>query len=116
MLPAIWENLAYLQAERENWLLEAGEDGPDWHIPLSPDRFHKANISGGQEYSLHPLGDIDCAISWWVTDSSRLATRTPLLDYLNLSFYWGGFPGLAFQPDAVRSQLPLDRLRAGLKL
>lgn len=59
-----------------------------FHLDLSPDALHKADISGGSPYGVHVPEH--CADPMFFGDDfSRRFT-----DYLRQSFCWGGFPGL----------------------
>ncbi|TDA66424.1 MAG: hypothetical protein D9V45_05720 [Chloroflexi bacterium] len=58
-----------------------------FQFPLSPDIYHKSNISGGDPYS---IGLPNAAI-----DAPLIGERhnTTFVDYLRICFKWGGFPG-----------------------
>lgn len=58
-----------------------------FQFPLSPDIYHKSNISGGEPYSIRlPNAAIDAPL---------IGERhnTTFVDYLRICFKWGGFPG-----------------------
>ncbi|MBX7059642.1 MAG: SMI1/KNR4 family protein [Leptospirales bacterium] len=60
-----------------------------FRFPVSPDYYHKANVSGGPFYNI--------ALS---EDGPYTVTNTPygdlaLLDYLSFAIRWAGFPGLS---------------------
>lgn len=59
---------------------------------MAPDRLHKANISGGAPYGFR-LPDA-CADAVFVGEVAM-----PFVDYLNLVFENGGFPGPATGPE-----------------
>jgi hypothetical protein len=62
-------------------------------VPIAPDYFHKANVSGGMYYNVSvpalaadpPLND-----EWH---------KTTFVNYLEIALSWAGFPGLARYPD-----------------
>lgn len=61
-------------------------------VPVAPDFYHKADVSGGREYNISvpavaddpPLND-----EWH---------KTTFLKYLEIAVKWGGFPGLERSP------------------
>jgi hypothetical protein len=63
-----------------------------YHVPIAPDEYHKANVSGGPEYSISvpaiaadpPLND-----EWH---------KTTFVNYLEIALTWAGFPGLSRYP------------------
>lgn len=62
-------------------------------LPLAPDLFHKANVSGGGPYGMVlPDGCVDGLFAW--------ETTMPFVSYLNWLFRNGGFPW----PSGERSQ------------
>lgn len=77
----------YLDDEYQGYL-DYMADSPEpepFVLSLSPDRFHKDNVSGGAEYGLIlPDPGID---GQFVTD-----TTVPFIAYLNNVFHYGGFP------------------------
>lgn len=78
-------------------------------LELARDDYHKANISGGDAYGLLlPDPAIDPAFVW-----GRVSL--PLTTYLRLAFRWGGFPGLAFQPQSDVIDARVAELTAGLE-
>ena len=72
-------------------------------IPIAPDFFHKANVSGGMYYNVSVLSASD--------DPPLNDERhgVSLLDYLAIALGWGGFPGLE---SASNHSWPLPRLQA----
>lgn len=95
--------------EYETWQEDhdgmAGDDA-DFRISIAPDIFHKSNISGA--------GGYDIVLPNPAADAPLLEEdhHTTFVNYLRLSFQWGGFPGLA--DEAKRDQDILDRLKADL--
>ncbi|OHV38962.1 hypothetical protein CC117_02635 [Parafrankia colletiae] len=68
----------------QDWAATDPDAGP-FMLPLAPDRFHKANVSGGDPYGMFlPDG---CADGLFVGDGT-----TPFVSYLNSVFRNGGFP------------------------
>lgn len=114
VIDRIWgPSLESLASEREEWL-DDEEDEP-WLLPLAPDRFHKANISGGGPYgfTLRSTG-IEGAFVWWEAGSAAGQRTDPFVEYLRLAFRWGGFPGLEFD-EAARTRVPVADLCRGLE-
>jgi hypothetical protein len=101
----------YAVHELEEWKDYCAEHGDheagSFEISICADDYHKANVSGGAPYRI--------LIGRPSMDAPLLNERHDLLfvDYLRLSFAWGGFPGFdraeANPPTAI-----LDRLRRGL--
>jgi hypothetical protein len=80
--PLVIFPLGELCEEMETAEQEAGE----LLLPLSPDDYHKANMSGGPPYSLKiPDAGADARFSDW--------HQTSFVNYLRIAFQWGGFPG-----------------------
>jgi hypothetical protein len=54
---------------------------------IAPDDYHKANVSGGEPYTIHvPNACADAKFEYeW--------RRTTFVNYLRKAFEWGGFPG-----------------------
>lgn len=77
----------YAQDEVARWRDDAArqERGP-FTLPVAPDRFHKANVSGGSPYGI-VLPD-GCADGLLSTDDGTM----PFVSYLNQVFRHGGFP------------------------
>jgi len=96
-----------MENELDHWAY-IKEDDPDEYgrfvVPLAPDHYHKANISGGAPYSV--------SLSENRVDPMFLYApiEEPFTDYLRRAFRWGGFPGLeahADVPDVRRFVEPL---------
>lgn len=80
-------------------------------FPFAPDRYHKANISGGAPYSvLCNPDDLEGEVVF--IEEAPLA----FFDHLNRVFRWGGFPGLEHASDEERAMLPLAHLTRGVRL
>jgi len=96
-----WEEMAELCMDAED------EDEPERleELSLAPDRYHKANYSGGEPYGMRAP---DAAADGVFTDGNGLL----FIDYLRLAFRWGGFPGWANYPN--RPQLELNYLAEDL--
>jgi hypothetical protein len=93
----------YFASDYERWL-EAQEESDDdrslYCLPMSPDRLHKDNTSGGPPYGVVvPDGCVD---GLWVGE-----TTMPFVGYLNNVFAHGGFPGQSVTSDAWRHQTRL---------
>ncbi|HEY7115262.1 MAG TPA: hypothetical protein VH475_01680, partial [Tepidisphaeraceae bacterium] len=61
-------------------------------VPIAPDRYHKADVSGGMWYGVSLPA---------VADDPPLnhePHRTTFVGYLELTLRWGGFPGLDRSP------------------
>ncbi|TKK90807.1 hypothetical protein FDA94_03310 [Herbidospora galbida] len=84
----------HLWADWETW----GDADQEGHtFSFAPDEIHKANVSGGVQ---------DVELPSRAADPELLGARpgVTLVDYLRISFAWGGFPGhdaLAVAPRAV---------------
>lgn len=80
----------FFAGELDEWTEAAAEDpaAGGFVLPVAPDRLHKANISGGAPYGFR-LPDA-CADAVFVGEVAM-----PFVDYLNLVFAHGGFPGPA---------------------
>jgi hypothetical protein len=58
-------------------------------VAVAADALHKANISGGDEYAiLVPDLGVDATFRW------HGGIHLPFIEYLRLSFRYGGFSGL----------------------
>lgn len=68
-------------------------------IPIAPDAYHKANISGGAPYEIRlPCSDVDTILlNEW--------QDTTFVNYLRICFQWGGFPGWARYPQRPETLL-----------
>ncbi len=76
--------------EYEDWL-DAREQDPEWAggfvLPIAPDYYHKANVSGGAPYGVElPCNAVDAPLveEWH---------EVTFVEYLRICFHWGGFPG-----------------------
>lgn len=106
------EYLDFLSEELTAYRESDAEDRPShFPFPFAPDRFHKANISGGAPYSvLCNPDDLEGEVVF--IEETSLA----FFDYLNRVFRWGGFPGLEHASDDERAMLPLGELNRGVRL
>lgn len=97
----------YFENDYELWLeaqMESDDDRDLFCLPMSPDRLHKDNTSGGPPYGVVvPDGCVD---GLWVGE-----TTMPFVAYLNRVFANGGFPGRIDSRDAWRHR---SRLAARL--
>lgn len=76
-------------------------EGLPFAIPLAPDYFHKANVSGGLPYEVAvPAMEDDPPLN-------NERHRISFLAYLELSLGWGGFPGLQ---SCTGHSWPVDRI------
>src|SRR5690349_7553440 len=86
----------YFESDYDLWFeAQAGsaEDRGLFCLPMSPDRLHKDNTSGGPPYGVVvPDGCVD---GLWVGE-----TTMPFVEYLNKVFANGGFPGQTHSPGA----------------
>ena len=87
--PLVVEGLAGWDYEYRDWQYDV--EGEDVHepfvLPIAPDFFHKANVSGGAPYGVAlPCESADAILvdEWH---------ETYFVDYLRIAFRWGGFPG-----------------------
>lgn len=63
-----------------------------YHVPIAPDDYHKANVSGGPEYCISvPAVAADPPLNneWH---------KTTFVNYLEIALTWAGFPGLSRYP------------------
>ncbi len=76
-----------------------------FRMELSPDSKHKAGLEGGRAYAIElPNPNVDALL----LEESH---KTTFIDYLRISFQWGGFPGLqksSFPPSKFISVLTDD--------
>lgn len=83
------------------------EDGAsEFLLPIAPDVYHKANVSGGAPYEVS-LPDVAADVLLL-----NMNQEIYFVSYLRLAFQWGGFPGLAGAPD--RPSPLIDRLTSDL--
>jgi hypothetical protein len=93
-LPSRAAATSFLRALRES-------DDPNAELLIySPDELHKANVSGGLVQIAWPQPEIDLLFDG---PTSLSNAKLWLVDYLNLCFEWGGFPGFGYCEHA-----PLD--------
>jgi hypothetical protein len=84
---------------------EQRDPGHKLQLMISPDDLHKANISGDAYYITLPDARADFQFDDW--------HRTTFVNYLRITFQWGGFPGWERSPNPPHkeiSQLSLDLL------
>ncbi len=100
--PLVVEGLEGWRFEYEDWL-DARAHAPDWTrpfvLPIAPDFYHKAHVSGGAPYGMElpcQAADAPLVEEWH---------ETTFVDYLRICFRWGGFPGWAM-PDEQWSPSP----------
>jgi hypothetical protein len=101
----------YAVYELREWKERRMADGNDetgpFEVSVSADDYHKADVSGGEAYRI--------VISEPSMDGKLANERHDLLfvDYLRLSFAWGGFPGFD-RPEARPPMALIKKLRQGL--
>lgn len=81
---------AYIAGELDAWEADLGTDWerPQFTIDFSPDRLHKANVSGGAPYALAvPNLGADGLVLW---DHHQ----TTFVNHIRIAFRLGGFLGL----------------------
>jgi hypothetical protein len=96
----------YFANEHEAWEEEAAHDSTagSFLLPVSPDRLHKANLSGGQPYGFQiPCSDADGIFA--------TPAEMSFVSYLNFIFENGGFA--AWPPGDAMEQLK-NRLADGM--
>jgi hypothetical protein len=98
--PLVVSPPAHALADLEDYLEEP--EGP-FLIPIAPDFFHKANVSGGMYYNVSVSSGNDDPL---LNDERH---GVSLLEYLAIALGWGGFPGL---DAAAGHNWPLGRLQA----
>lgn len=92
-------------------MIAAGDMAPTgpFCLELSPDDFHKANVSGGPAYGVAlPTHDADPMFG-------GIGFSMRLTEYLQFAFRWGGFPGLAKAPATDRLVARLGELTRGFE-
>jgi len=85
-----------------------GEEAKMFPLPVSPDEFVKAEISTGASYEIlvpNPAVDAPLKNEWH---------ETTFLNYLRISFKWGGFPGFERYPEQSRPNEAIAYLTEGL--
>jgi hypothetical protein len=93
----------------EEWqtMVEEQELDNPFSLTIAPDIFHKSNISGGGGYEIvlpNPAADAPLLYTDW--------GNLTFVQYLRLSFQWGGFPGLREYDQ--RDESALSKLKEGL--
>lgn len=86
---------------------EYNDDDSPFVVTIAPDIFHKSNISGGGGYEIELPNTAPDAILHHIEWQ-----QMTFVEYLRLSFEWGGFPGL--QDYAHRDEKLLASLKEGL--
>jgi len=74
-----------------------GDEGGELQIVLAPDDLHKANVSGDAYYITLPNAHADFTFDDW--------HHTSFVNYLRITFQWGGFPGWERSRNAPREEL-----------
>lgn len=98
--------------EYPEWKACCDEDGIEevgpFQIVIAPDAIHKANVSGGEPYGIVvPDSHVDAIL----VNEER---HTTFVNYLRISFQWGGFPG--FAASALQSPpAEIEELTQGLE-
>ncbi len=96
-----------IEAAFDEYQNAARDDDAPFFLPLAPDKFHKENVSGGSPYGIEiPSLAIDAPL-----ENER--HHTTFVDYLQICFRWGGFPGWARypeRPDGILQNLARDLL------
>ena len=83
-------------------MVESLGDEGEMDLMVAPDDFHKANISGGEPYSItvpDARADAPFKYEWH---------ETTFVNYLRKAFEWGGFPGW----ERRKKNVPRDRISA----
>lgn len=92
----------------EEWGDILGEDAPPFAVTVAPDAFHKIGEGGSDGYAIElPAACADAPLQ--NTDEGAVT----FVEYLRLSFEWGGFPGL--RDHTRRDEAVLAKLREGLE-
>jgi hypothetical protein len=90
--PLVVEPIAGAEAEYEIWQgdLDDGmiDERESFAIPIAPDYYHKANVSGGPFYRMSVP---NAAIDGMVEEEWH---QTTFVQYLRICFQAGGFPGI----------------------
>ena len=100
----IWRRFTAKVGIAATHVLARSDVGP-FVLPVSPDRLHKDNVSGGPPYGIVvPDG---CADGIFAAEAAM-----PFVSYLNWVFSSGGFPGCSASPApwALRQSLAKDLL------
>jgi len=103
-------SLSHVLDECKDWLEDHEERYEEYsqffHVEISPDRLHKADISGGPPYAI--ACGTSCADGLVKEESLRLN----FIPYLRVCFRHGGFPG--FECYAAADNPILKHLAEGL--
>ncbi len=104
--------LAYMANEGEGWaetMEENVEEGEPAYVEISPDIYHKDNVSGGMAYGV--------VLSEQAVADTRMVNMPYgdlyFVDYLRHCFSQGGFPNIAQENPG--SEAWVNDLKAGLK-
>jgi hypothetical protein len=73
------------------------EGGEDIQLAIAPDDLHKANVSGDAYYVKLPDACADFQFDDW--------HKTTFVNYLRITFQWGGFPGWERSPHPPRHEI-----------
>lgn len=95
-IEAAFESLDEFEPDHPNF-----EPSPlsEFLLPIAPDDYHKANVSGGAPFEIR----LPCTTA----DASLLNEwhKTTFVNYLRICFRWGGFPGWERYPDKPNALL-----------
>jgi hypothetical protein len=103
-----------MKQEKQDWIenkLEFPEEYTEelFSLPLSPDSYHKANISGGPPYSVYLTpNSFDCVLN------NFHAANLYFLEYIKLAFTYGGFPGLHYASPETKNKIPLVEIKKNI--
>lgn len=92
----------------DEWDYEMRQDGVPAFIELAPDALHKGDVSGGPPYTVRFP---QAAKEQTILDLG--GEPITLIQYLQRTCKWGGFPGLESAPELAQ-RLPLEFLCQGL--
>jgi hypothetical protein len=100
--PLIVFPIESIEADYPRWLyqVEAGDvEAGLYGVPLSPDFYHKNNMSGGEPYRIRvPNFGIDGTL-----ENER--HETTLVNYLRICFRFGGFPGFEWHEGIISKEI-----------
>jgi hypothetical protein len=68
-------------------------------VPISPDYYHKANISGGEPYRIR----VPNYMINGILENER--NNTTFVNYLRICFRYGGFPGFRWDKKAIPKEI-----------
>ncbi len=106
-LVGVFDDYVYWQWACSEGMYE-GEEAMRYPLSISPDEFVKAEISTGSSYEIlvpNPAADAPLKNEWH---------DTTFLNYLRISFRWGGFPGFERYPERLRPNEAIAFLTEGL--